>query len=469
MHIPALILSALRGGSGKTLLSLGLVRSLCRRGLVVQPFKKGPDYIDAAWLSLAAQGLCRNLDPFFLPEERLRAAFCHHAQGADLALIEGNRGLFDGRDMLGTCSTASVACTLGIPVILSLDCTKMTRTSAAVIHGMATFEPGVRIGGVVLNQIATERQASLVRASIEHYTNVPVLGVLPRLRDNPLPERHMGLVSHGAGAESEKVLESIGKLIQEHIDLDRVLALAHSALPQKPCAPFWPESTPHCPASADHSKPRIGYVRDSALWFYYAENLEALERAGAEVVELSVLSATPWPKLDGLYLGGGFPEDVAEALAQSPQLAHIAALSRENLPIYAECGGFMLLAHSIEREGQSYPMAQIFPMIAHFHSKPQGLGYVEARVTAPNIFHPEGAVLRGHEFHYSRAMPMSVDVQPAISTVLQLQAGTGMGEGRDGLLCRQTFASYTHIYAPAVPHWAENFVQAAITHKASNP
>ena len=456
-HIPRLLISALRGGAGKTLLSLALTRAFCRAGHKVKPYKKGPDYIDAAWLAQAAGRECTNLDPFFLSAERLQSLFAHSwgQSGAALALVEGNRGLFDGRDVAGSCSSAELARVLAAPVLLSLDCTKMTRTAAAVVAGLAHFEPGVRIGGVVLNQLASSRHERIVREAIEHYTDIPVLGAMPRLPRNPLPERHMGLITWGSSADhdAEKVLEHLAELCAQYVDVPRVLALAESAPPLAAAAPFWPER-----GGAVHPRPRIGYVRDAALWFYYAENLEALARAGAEMVELSLLDAAPWPQVHGLYLGGGFPEEYAEQLSRSPHLARIRALSQAGMPVYAECGGFMLLAQSILRDGVHHPMTGIFPVCAHFHPRPQGLGYVEARVTAANAFHPVGEMLRGHEFHYSRC---EGDGDSSPRLCLALEAGTGMGGKADGLYEAQTFASYTHIYAPAAPWWADNFVRAA--------
>lgn len=501
MHIARILVSALRGGAGKTLLSLGLTRAFTRAGLRVLPCKKGPDYIDAAWLAHAAHRPATNLDPFFLSAEKLRALLLYRAGGCDadlpnftdlpdltdhtdhtnradlaadalrydlpdygarpdlvdLALIEGNRGLFDGRDLHGSCSSAALAAALSCPVLLSLDCTKMTRTAAAIVQGLAHFDPQVRIGGVVLNQIATARQASLIRASIEHYTDIPVLGSLPRLPHNPLPERHMGLVAHDDPEQTSAILDKLADCIAAHVDLDKVLTLARSAPPLE----LAPDVAPLWPAAPAAPKVRIAYVKDAALWFYYTENLEALERAGAELVEISLLSSAPWPEFSGLYLGGGFPEECAEALSQSPKLALLRELSHASIPIYAECGGFMVLSKEIVRDSRAYPMANIFPVSAHFHPKPQGLGYVEARVTAPNPFHPQDYLLRGHEFHYSRAQFAAPS-----PTCLTLSTGTGMGNQQDGLLIRQTFASYTHIYAPAAPHWAINFVAAAVKAKA---
>ncbi len=476
MHIPRIIISALRGGGGKTLLSLGLTRAFTKTTFAVKPYKKGPDYIDAYWLSLAAfaeqsvqnhetynaAGLCTNLDPYFLSAQKLQALFVHAWQShphAKLALIEGNRGLFDGQDIQGTCSTAELSRVLAAPVLLSLDITKMTRTSAALLQGLCNFEEGVRIGGVVLNQVGSARHEKIVRDTIEHYTDIPILGALPRLKHNPLPERHMGLCQSHTD-EAHRILDTLGSFVQDHCDLEAIHALAHSAAPLTAPAPFWTQKT-HAQKRA-----RIGYVYDQAFWFYYAENFEALRRAGAELVPLSLLDSTPWPTdLQGLYIGGGYPEEFLPELSASPHLTTLKKYSEQGMPIYAECGGFMVLADTIIRQGQSYPMAGVFSVASEFHSRPQGLGYVQASVQAQNPYHPLGQELRGHEFHYSKCIGAH-DVQKSHTLCLQLHKGTGMGKeatshALDGLYIRQTFASYTHLFAPSCPWWAENFVALA--------
>ncbi len=468
MHIPRLLISGLSGGSGKTLLSLGLTRAWTRRNLTVQPGKKGPDYIDAAWLALAARRPVANLDPYFLPPEAMRSQFmraCRRGTPSDLALIEGNRGLYDGRDITGSCSTARVALALTSPVLLTLNCAKMTRTAAALVAGVSAFEPDLNVAGVVINNVGSSRHAAQVRQAIETYTDVPVYGELPRLRDNPLPERHMGLTLRGAALEQEEVLENLADYTEEHVNLDALLTLARSA-PELPAAAPGPLVAEPADGTA---RPRIGFVRDDALWFYYEENFEALVEAGAELAELSILDPAPWPDLDGLYLGGGFPELFAEAIAASSHLADIRALSEAGCPVYAECGGFMILCRAlVSDESGEVPMTGLLPVRTRFFPRPQGLGYVEAVTTESNPFHPLGSVWRGHEFHYSRC-EMPSDSTPNFA--LRLNPGVGMGrvpavsggrtEGRDGLYVRNTFAAYTHLFAPAVPHWAPNFGAAA--------
>ena len=467
---PRLTISGLKGGAGKTLLALGLARALAQDGLRLKPFKKGPDYIDAAWLSLAAGRPATNLDLFFLPPQELRALFLYassqpgnNGEPADFALIEGNRGLFDGRDLEGTCSTAALARTLQSPILLSVDCTRMTRTAAALVQGMLSFEPDLPIAGVVLNKVGSERHGALVRRAIEHYCPVPVLGALPRLADDPLPERHMGLVLRQTNemqrADVENRLNALAAAMREHLDLHSIRRLAQAAPPLPGEKMLWKDASP----SLRGIRPRIGYVRDAALWFYYEENLEALRKAGADLIRLSLLDSEAWPKFDGLYLGGGFPEDFFPELAASRKLALLKEYAEQGMPIYAECGGFLLLATSMERQGKSYPMAGVFPIRVSFHERPQGLGYVEAAVILPNPFHPQHAALKGHEFHYTRCefLP-GAQAQHA----LQLGYGAGMGQGNDGLIHKSTFACYMHIFALAVPHWAQRFVAAAASFAA---
>ena len=454
---PRLMIAGLSGGAGKTVVSLGLCRAWKRAGLVVRPFKKGPDYIDAGWLGMAAGLPPTNLDPFFLTPAQLQALFQQRLQEGELAVVEGNRGLFDGHDAEGTCASSQLARTLDCPVVLVIDATKMTRTVAAIVQGVQRFEDGLRLAGVVCNRTAGERHRAALRQAIEGYTDVPVIGMLPKIKDNPIPERHMGLMSMREQDGADSALDGIADIIERHLDLDRLQALARTAPPWRPVPELtWPGDR------GPNERPvvRIGYVRDAALWFYYEENLEALQRAGAKLVPLSLLDPAPWPDIHGLYLGGGFPEELADRLAANTAIRQrVRMLAEMGLPIYAECGGFMYLARTLRANGKEYPMAGVFPVHTELTSHPVGLGYVQAEVVAENPFLPVGATFRGHEFHYSRC----VAVDGAVLTLgLKLHKGEGMLAGYDGLLHKNVMASYTHTHAMALPEWAPRFVKAAM-------
>jgi len=459
--ISRLVLAGLSGGTGKTIVSLALARAFKRAGKRVAPFKKGPDYIDAQWLSLATGLSCSNLDPFFHSTETIRSLFFHKSHGAEVSLVEGNRGLFDGMDEHGSCSTAELARMLDAPVVLAIDCTKMTRTVAAIVLGCVHFEPGLNLAGVILNRTAGERHRSVLQKSIETHTDIPVLGMLPKISANPIPERHMGLVSDQEyDVPAQEALEALADMAEEWLDIDAILEIAASA------SNFGPDPGPIFPGDPAEKKVRIGYVHDASLWFYYSENLEALEHAGAELVCLSILADEPWPDIDGLYVGGGFPEVFAERIAANTSiLSHIKSLSDAGMPIYAECGGFMVLCDSLEIKGASHAMAGVYPVGTSFCPRPQGLGYTEAEAVEDNPFFSTGSRIQGHEFHYSLCVSDgSSDLQPA----LKMLRGQGGGIGHDGFLHKNTLAGYNHIHALAVPDWASRFVAAAVEYQSKS-
>ncbi|WP_051294719.1 cobyrinate a,c-diamide synthase [Maridesulfovibrio bastinii] len=455
MNFPRIVLAGLSGGTGKTIVTLGICRALRNKGLAVKPFKKGPDYIDARWLGLAAGESASNLDPHLMPAEKLPLLMYEKGKNFDISVIEGNRGLFDGKDVEGSCSTAELARIIAAPVILAIDCTKMTRTVAAIVSGCRNFESGFNLAGVILNRTAGERHRSILRRSIEEYTDVPVLGMLPKLSKNPIPERHMGLVSNTEYARQDSSLETLGRMAEECIDLDRLTEIAGSAGSlEVPELQLWPEN-----CVCGNERPVIGVVRDEAFWFYYDENLEALEHAGAEVRELSLLSDEDWPELHGLYLGGGFPETMADKLsANVAARKRVKSLADSGLPVFAECGGFMYLGESVEYKGQSYPMSGVLPISTKLCLKPQGLGYTCGVVEADNLFFKTGTEICGHEFHYSLCVN---EQETDFSYALSLKRGKGTFLGRDGIVKDNVYAGYNHIHALGNPQWAENFVTAA--------
>lgn len=486
MTLPRLIIAGLNGGTGKTITSLGTTRAWSRTGRLIKPFKKGPDYIDAKWLALAAQHPCTNLDPYLLDNATLTSLFATASSGYQGALIEGNRGLFDGKDVTGTCSTAELARIIDAPVVLAMDCTKMTRTAAAILTGMLNFEEGVHIAGVVLNRTATDRHRSILRQTIEHYTDVPVLGCLPKIKHNPIPERHMGLISNAEYEGTNSALEQVADIIEEHLDVEKMwqIASAASKTPEQsnvwdvtekvsrganeakkidtPCA----TTMPSCPELVPTTAPRIGYVHDDALWFYYDENLQALQHAGAQLIRLSVTAHDDWPEIDALYLGGGFPETMHEAITANKKICeHVRMLAENEMPIYAECGGFMYLCKALVQEETISPMAGVLPVETQLCKRPQGLGYIDAEVIEPNPYHPVGTVVRGHEFHYSKCIVENE--KPTFG--FRMSKGFGMGERLDGVIYKNVFASYTHLFALGEPHWAVNFVRAAREYKKGTP
>lgn len=455
LSCPRILIAGLSGGSGKTIVSLGLVRAFYDSGFSVQTFKKGPDYIDAKWLSLASHGVTTNLDPFLLPADKLVNLFWYRAAGHDLALIEGNRGLYDGKDIVGSCSSAELAKILSTPVIVVVDCTKVTRTMAAVVLGLTVFDPDVAIRGVILNRTAGCRHQKILRDTIEKYTDVKVLGVLPKLPANPIPERHMGLISDAEF--SPDPLAELAQFLRSNVDISACFSVAQSASPVSNAVvmPIFSVST--------RNSVRIGVVRDAALWFYYQENLDALRAAGAEIIEFSLLDFQSLPDIDALYLGGGFPETLAQRLSDNMAKREAVRVAAANgMPIFAECGGLMFLGTSIRYLNQSYAMAGIFPVVTEVFPKPQGHGYTAATVQTPNPYLPLGMTFTGHEFHYSRCL----DVPSEASFAFRLQRGEGMSSGQDGILWRNTLAGYTHTFALGLSSWAQNFVRAAAIYAA---
>lgn len=459
LSIPRLILAGLSGGAGKTIITLGLCRHLVHQGLAVKPFKKGPDYIDAAWLTLAAGREASNLDPFLMPAPKLLGLFAQECSTAQFGLIEGNRGLFDGKDTSGSFSTAELAKSLRTPVVLVLDCTKMTRTVAAVVMGCQNFDSQLNLAGVILNRTAGRRHRTILRQCVEKFTDVPVVGILPKISPDPIPERHMGLISDQEHSEAQRVLNSLAKVAADCLDLPRIMSISAEAPALN--APLAPPASPVNVTVADSVK--IGVVRDAALWFYYKENLDELKTHGAELAELSLLAADPWPEIHGLYLGGGFPETQAGQLSENSFVRSLVrAMAANGLPIYAECGGFMYLGENLICNERVYPMAGVFPVQTMLCAKPQGHGYTVSKVVHPNPFHPQGLEFTGHEFHYSKCVsPLSPDVFFA----LEMKRGFGIEARKDGLVHRNTFACYTHLHASGVPTWAQNFVAAARRYK----
>ena len=454
------IIAALKGGSGKTILSLGLVSAWREKGFEIAPFKKGPDFIDAGWLSFAAGRACYNLDRFLMNEKQILDSFLDRSNGADLSLIEGNRGLYDGLDLDGHSSTAELAKLLKAPVLIVLDVTMATRTMGAVVRGCQTFDPDLNIAGVILNRVAGPRQERLVTETIEKYCGLPVVGSVPKLKENLFPERHMGLVPFQERDAAEKAVSWAKKTVQENLQLDKIFQIAHQSEPLD--TTLRDEGSEPLKVFGERP-PRIGFIRDRAFWFYYPENLEQLEQMGAVLVEINALASAHLPELDALYIGGGFPETQAQALADNRSFRiSLREEIEKGLPVYAECGGFMYLGERLIVGDTSYPMVGALPVEFILQKKPQGHGYTVLEVAGTNPYYPVGGTLRGHEFHYSKPV---FTKKRSLDFAFKVRRGHGVDGVRDGICRRNLLATYTHVHGRGNPGWAGNLFRAARGHK----
>jgi cobyrinic acid a,c-diamide synthase len=430
---------------------VGLTAYLNRAGYTVVPFKKGPDYIDAGWLSQAAGRPCYNLDPYLMSPGLILQSFQRHAAGAEFCVIEGNRGLYDGVNAEGGYSTAELALQLGLPVLLVVNCSKTTRTVAAMVLGCREFDRRVNICGVILNQIATSRQEKVIRKAVELYTDIPVLGIVPRQRKDIFPMRHLGVVPHQETGSVQGAIGRLADMIGQNFAVSRIMdVMADISVVEK-------KSRPSAPAPA---KVRIGVIRDRAFQFYYEENLEALQEAGAELVMIDALASDSLSdNIHGLYIGGGFPETSARELAENEKFRESVRLYAENgLPIYAECGGLIFLGRSLVIEGKEYPLAGVFPVSFGISKKPQAHGYSIFTVDRENPFYPVGTTIKGHEFRYSTVLQWDGSDE---DLTLTMERGTGFMNSRDGLVKNNVLAMYTHVLAGGETRWASGIINTA--------
>lgn len=471
-HCPGIVIAALRGGSGKTIFSIGLIAALSNLKKRIAPFKKGPDYIDAGWLALAAGRSCYNLDTFLIDQSTILDSFHSHTSDADFSIIEGNRGLYDCINTDGETSTAELAKLLHYPVILCIDATKTTRTMAAVVSGIAAFDPDVKIGGVVLNRVAGPRHQNILTRSIEDHCGIPILGAVPKLKTQRFPERHMGLVPTPEHAWAKDAIDAIGEVAEKHLDIDRIVAIAQKAAETDPLEITYNSEKktdihvdrPLKVETADpKEKPVVGVLKDAAFQFYYPENLAALEKEGAKIVYTSPLKKQTLPEMDALYIGGGFPETHAEMLSENIAFkSAIKERAEEGMPIYAECGGLMYLGRALVLKGRSYAMAGVLPVVFGFSKRPQGHGYTIVTIEKENPYYEMGSEILGHEFHYSSVIDWEgTDDNLSFS----MARGTGFWEGKDGVMHKNVLATYSHIHALGTPQWAKAMVRNAIGFK----
>jgi cobyrinic acid a,c-diamide synthase len=457
---PRVVFSALRGNSGKTFLTVGVGACLRNRGKRIVPFKKGPDYIDAAWLGMATGRPCHNLDIFLMGREGVFSSFLARLPQTDGVLVEGNRGLFDGMNREGSYSTAELAKMLQMPVILIVDCSMTTRTAAAMLLGCQHFDPEVAIKGVILNRIGGTRHETIVRSAIEDNCGVPVLGAVPRIAGGAFPERHMGLVPPPEHPGASLAVAEAARIAARYIDIDRLWEVAEGSPPLTlPDLKGEEAAWSVCPSR----QPRIGFIRDSAFWFYYPDNLEALERLGASLVECSALDDEELPPIDALYIGGGFPETHAESLAANVSFRRsLHEAVERGLPVYAECGGLMYLGEKLIVGEKTFPMVGVFPLDFVLDRRPQGHGYTIIEVDQPNPYFPTGEILHGHEFHYSHILDWK---EESFTLALNVRRGYGINGRKDGLCYKNVLATYSHLHASGAKRWASALFEQALFYK----
>jgi cobyrinic acid a,c-diamide synthase len=446
-----LLISAAHKSSGKTTLSLGICAALARRGLTVQSFKKGPDYIDPLWLSRASGRPCYNLDFYTQSHDEIKDSFTR-PDPTDISLIEGNKGLYDGTDIEGGNSSAALARLLNTPVILVIDTQGITRSLAPLLLGFQSFEADVNIAGVILNKIGGSRHESKLRAVVERYTDIPVLGAVQRDKELLITERHLGLIPSNEVGEANSVIDKISQKIANQVDIDRILDIARQV-------PSLSRPSPEHPEPVKPHDITIGIARDAAFGFYYPDDLQALSSAGAKLVEFDTLNDSHLPEIDGLFIGGGFPETHMEALEANESLrTDIKQVIENGMPAYAECGGLMYLANNIKWHDQTRKMAGVIQADVVMHDAPVGRGYVLLEETddCPWIFsNTSDRTLHVHEFHYSEL----INIQSTFKFAYRVDRGTGIMDQKDGLIYKNLVATYAHQRHVSGNPWAKYFVE----------
>ncbi len=450
----ALYISAAHKSSGKTILSTGLCAALKNRGYSVQPFKKGPDYIDPVWLGLASGKPCHNLDFFTSSTSHIQSQFYHYAAHSDVTLVEGNKGLHDGLSLDGSDSNAALARLLNLPVVLVLDSLGITRGIAPLLKGLQSFDSGIQIAGVILNKVAGSRHRAKLVGAIETYTDIPIFGVVGRDMSLNLVERHLGLIpGNEIGKEAERFIQKLQVRVSDEVDLEKILAC---------------ETTkPHNFTLEFYKKPikcglRVAIARDQNFGFYYPADLERFAELGVSLVEFNTSTDSALPEnIDGLFIGGGFPETGLEKISRNTSLLiDIKRIINNGLPAYAECGGLMYLSRSIQYNDLKLPMAGVIPADVIMHAKPQGRGYVKLEPTRTHPwFGSRGlGVLNAHEFHYSSLANLAPDTQFAY----RVNRGHGIDGVNDGIMIGNLLASYCHLRQTDTCDWVDRFVNFII-------
>ena len=457
----SLFISAAHKSSGKTTVSIGLCAALSKRGLGVQPFKKGPDYIDPIWLGMAAGRPCYNLDFFTAGKEETIEDFSRR-QSADISIIEGNKGLYDGLDLDGSNSNAALAKSLQSPVILVIDARGTMRGIAPLLIGYQVFDKDVNIAGVIANMTGGSRHESKLRAAVEHYTDIPFLGALGNDSSISLDEQHIGLIPGYEDVDSDSKIKLIADAVNNHIDLEKIIKIAGTATEIQ-----IPDSKPE--KKANFSGITIGIAQDPAFGFYYPGDLEAMRATGAEIVPINTLTDTRLPLIDGLFIGGGFPERYAAELEANLKMRNsIKAAIANGLPAYAECGGLMYLSRKLSWLDKSFDMVGAIPGDTTMHEKSCGRGYVKLEQNS-GIF-PWGSgddstdLIHAHEFHYSSIEGLPENTQYAYT----VRRGSGINQKSDGLIYKNLMASYSHLRNTRSTPWVGRFLAFVSDKKAAS-
>lgn len=449
-NIPRIVVAATQSSGGKTTLVTGLLAALRAQGLTVQSFKVGPDYIDLGYHQMASGRTGHNLDTWLVPESRLTEIFARECEGADIAVIEGVMGLYDG-GRSGISSTASIAKALGAPVLLVIDAKSVGASAAATALGFRMYDANVNLAGVLVNRLGSATHEEMIRTAMTGI-DMPVFGALRRDAALTLPERHLGLTPVEEH-EAAKTIRAIGAQVEAGLDIARILELARSAPPLSYVPAVRQDAAPSC---------RIGVARDDAFSFYYAASLAELEAHGAQIVPFSPLDDAQLPEVDGLIIGGGFPEMFAERLAANASMrASIRAAAERGMPIYAECGGYMYLMETlVDFTGTSHPMAGVFSGTARMTEKLQMVGYVEALQDVDTVFGAAELSLHGHEFHFS-VEEEEADEEPKRPFIFtKMRSGAKYPAGR---VFQRTLGSYLHLHFAGCPAAAASFVEACRT------
>ncbi len=458
------LISAAHKSSGKTTLSIGLCAALAETGLVIQPFKKGPDYIDPMWLSKAAGRPCHNLDFYTMQQDEIISTVNHYSKNCDISVIEGNKGLYDGLDLDGSNSNAALASLLKAPVILVLDARGMTRGIAPLILGYQAFGKDINIAGVILNQLGGSRHEQKLHAVIEHYTDVKVIGSVYKNKALSIDERHLGLMPSNEDDSADVKIQQIRDIIKDQVNLNLLLEIANNAPLLPPSEAIQPTEIIAAPTL------KIGVIQDAAFGFYYPGDLDAMRTSGAELIIIDAITDKTLPGIDGLFIGGGFPETRIEALQANSSLRHDIKHSLDNgLPCYAECGGLMYLSRQLRWNNQKGDMVGFIPADCVMHKRPQGRGYVKLQesknhpwrisdtiqTSDKQAFNSPEQVIAAHEFHYSSLENLQLDVKFAY----QVKRGAGINGKSDGIVIKNTLACYAHLRDTTANHWTARFIR----------